>query len=270
MSRALHYRSGAASAFVERIQARGRFGFTFDTVLAETGLSPAAAAAQLRRLAPGVVALYPRAGYYLIVPPEHRAIGAPPLTWWIDDFFANHRQEPYYLGLLTAAARHGAQHQVPQIAQILTQRPHRPLKIGRLKILFVTKKAVAHTPTIRVTGGWAPFRMSTPDATVLDLLRYPEHVGGIDRVAELITELRPKLTMAGFRRALAAPHETTVSQRAGFLLETLKLVRENHLVAVALEGRRLQPITLEIGGPLATTPNKRWNVRGYLSQPINP
>src|SRR3546814_18077432 len=75
-----------------------------------TGLSHAAAGAQLKRLLPRIVPLYQKAGYYLIVPPEHRAAGAPPVTWWIDDFFA-HQHEPYYLALLSAAAHWGASHQ---------------------------------------------------------------------------------------------------------------------------------------------------------------
>jgi len=199
------------------------------------------------------------------VPPEHRAIGAPPLTWWIDDFFA-YQMEPYYLGLLTAAAHHGAQHQVPQITQILTRQPRRPWQLGRMKIVFVTKKAISHTPTLRVTGGWAPFRVSTPEATVFDLVQYPEHVGGIVRAAELITELKWKLTLSGFRPALSAPLTTTLLQRTGFLLEALDMKPHSRLIAAALQARRLQPTVLELGTTVTTTPHNRWNVQGGLPE----
>lgn len=266
--RSCSYRPAAASAFVEGLQARGRFGFALDKLLAETELSPAAAVAQLRRLAPSVTAFYPRVRYYLIVPPEHRVIGAPPVTWWIDDFFAA-QQEHYYLGLLTAAAQHGAQHQVPQVTQVITGRPRRPIQLGRLKIVFVTKKTVAHTPIIRVGGGQAPFQMSTAEATVLDLVRYPEHSGGVARTTELIAELKPKLTVTGFRRALAAPLETALLQRTGFLLEALDMDSQCRLVAAALRDRRLQPTALEIGRPIATTPRNRWNVQGRLPEATN-
>jgi predicted transcriptional regulator of viral defense system len=263
------YRAGAAAAFVERLQARGFYGFALETLLPKAGLSPAAAAAQLRRLAPGVVPLYPRARYYLIVPPEHRSIGAPPITWWIDSFFAA-QGEPYYLGLLTAAAHHGVQHQVPQITQVMTARPRRPLQIGRLKVVFVTKKTVSQTPTMTVGGGCALFQVSTPEATIFDLLRYPEHIGGVTRVAELIAALEPKLTPIGFREALSAPLETALLQRMGFLLDSLDMVPQSRVIATALKGRRLQPTALQTGSLVATTPPNRWKVQANPREAITP
>ena len=54
----------------------------------------------------------PRRGFYLIVDPGHRELGALPATAWIDDLMRFHGV-PYYVGLLTAAALHGAAHQQP-------------------------------------------------------------------------------------------------------------------------------------------------------------
>src|SRR3546814_2266358 len=106
-SRRATRRPRSAADFAERLQGRGRYGFSLRELAEATGLSHAAAGAQLKRLLPRIVPLYQKAGYYLIVPPEHRAAGAPPVTWWIDAFFA-HQNEPYYLALLSAAAHWGA------------------------------------------------------------------------------------------------------------------------------------------------------------------
>src|SRR3546814_1831331 len=86
-----------------------------------------------------------------------RAAGAPPVTWWIDDFFA-HQNEPYYLALLSAAAHWGASHQAAQITQVMTSSPRAAITLGRLKIVFLRKRALTATPQLTVTGGQAPFQ----------------------------------------------------------------------------------------------------------------
>ena len=43
---------------------------------------------------------------------ENRVAGAPPASWYIDDFMKA-IGAPYYVGVLTAAALHGAAHQQP-------------------------------------------------------------------------------------------------------------------------------------------------------------
>src|SRR3546814_18186596 len=99
--------------------------FALDHLAEQTGLSARAAAAQLGRLDPGVVPLHARATYYLIVPPEYRRIGAPPVSWWIDGYFT-WQKETYYLALLTAAAHPGASPQAAPGGQAVLGRPRPP------------------------------------------------------------------------------------------------------------------------------------------------
>ena len=259
------YRPAAAVAFAAGLQARGRYGFALEEVAAATGLSPEAAGAQLRRLAPAIVPVYPRAGYYLIVPPEHRLIGAPPAEWWIDGYFRR-QGEPYYLGLLTAAAHHGAQPQAQQTIQVITSRARRGIAIGRLRLSFVIKQRLTDTPVITAAGGQAPFQVSAPEATVLDLVRYAERIGGIARVAEIIGEMKPRLTATGLRAALAVPLDTALLQRTGFLLEAQDMPHLARLVTRTLEGRRLQPAPLEPGIGPAETPRNAWKIYGHLPE----
>src|SRR3546814_12757343 len=93
-----------------------------------------------------------------------RAAAAPPVTWWIDDFFA-HQNEPYYLALLSAAAHWGASHQAAQIIQVMTSSPRAAITLGRLKIVFLRKRALHATPQLTVTGGQATFQVSPTKAT---------------------------------------------------------------------------------------------------------
>lgn len=60
-----------------------------------------------RRLAARKRLVSPRRGFYVIVPIEYRTAGAPPPAWFIDDLMT-FQGRPYYVGLLSAAALHGA------------------------------------------------------------------------------------------------------------------------------------------------------------------
>ncbi len=107
-----------ARAYVERLLARGRHTFTRDE--AETALESSTVAAyhSLRRLQKAGWLVMPRRGFYLIVDPEYRELGALPPAAWIDDLMTFHGT-PYYVGLLSAASLHGAAHQQPMEFQVV-------------------------------------------------------------------------------------------------------------------------------------------------------
>ena len=69
----------------------------------------------------------------MVVPAEYRVAGAPPAAWYIDAFMKA-IDAPYYVGVLTAAALHGAAPQQPQEFQVVTTRKGRPVMIGRERI----------------------------------------------------------------------------------------------------------------------------------------
>lgn len=257
------YRSGSAAAFVERLQSRGRYGFAVPELVQASGLSYVAARAQLKRLHPRVKQLYPKSGFYIAVPPEHQVIGAPPASWWIDDFFT-YQDEPYYIALLSAAARWGVSHQAAQVTQVMTTTPRRTITLGRLKISFLSKKALAKTAVVTATGGQAPFKVSTPEATVLDLLRYVKQSGGLPRVLQIVTDLAPQLRAADFKKALQAQPEITLVQRTGFILDALGHQALSRCAAAALAGQRLHPVPLASETPAGAPFHKAWGVYGDL------
>ena len=78
---------GAADAFIDQRLALGRVAFPLADLIKETGLSVTAARNQLLRLGSRVTRVSPRHQFFLIVSPEHRAVGAPPLVWWLHDYF---------------------------------------------------------------------------------------------------------------------------------------------------------------------------------------
>ncbi len=73
------------SSFVEGLQASGRYTFRRTEAEAANSSSPVAVQASLRRLKQKGRVVSPRRGFYVIVPAEYRAAGAPPASWFIHD-----------------------------------------------------------------------------------------------------------------------------------------------------------------------------------------
>jgi hypothetical protein len=208
-------RIGAAEAFCDARLALGRVTIVLKDLVKETGLSAIAAKRQLSRLRGKVVRVSPRQPFYLIVSPEHRSMGAPPATWWLQDYF-NWLGRPYYLALQSAASAFGSNPQALQVTQVMTDKPFRPIKVGRTQLRFFVKRGIERTPTQQPEGAVAPLLISTPEATTYDLIRYATSIGGIERAAETIRPLLPLLRARELKRVLDEP---AVAQRLGFVIE---------------------------------------------------
>jgi len=211
-------RIGAAEAFIDGRMALGRVAFSLDELIVESGLSAIAAKYQLLRLAGKVVRISRRQPFFLIVGPEHRAMGAPPAIWWLQDYF-NWLGRPYYLALQSAASSFGSNPQALQVTQVMTDRPFRAIKVGRIQVRFFVKRGIERTPTQQLAQAPAPLCISTPEATAFDLIRYANRIGGIERAAETIAPLLPGLRVRELKRVLDAENELAIAQRLGFVIE---------------------------------------------------
>lgn len=145
-------------------------------------------------------------------------MGAPPATWWLEDYF-NWLGRPYYVALQSAASSYGSNPQALQVIQVMTDRPCRPIKVGRIQIKFFVKRGIERTPTQQPSGAVAPLRISTPEATAFDLIRYAASIGGIERAAETIGPLLPVLRAREIKRMLDAEDKPAIAQRLGFVIE---------------------------------------------------
>jgi len=88
--------------------------------------------------------------------------------WFIDDLM-NFLEQPYYVGVLTAAALHGASHQQPQEYQVVVAKPDRAIRTAKLNIRFFLKKSMAQAPVERVKAYTGFLAVSTPAVTALDV-----------------------------------------------------------------------------------------------------
>lgn len=241
-----------AQSYVESLLARGRHTFTRTEAQAALGSSAIATYHSLRRLRKRGWLVMPRRGFYLIVDPGHRELGALPATAWIDDLMRFHGV-PYYVGLLTAAAIHGAAHQQPQELQVVAGAVLRPLAAGRVRIrfFFTSRMALAVTERVKTTSGYIP--VSTPEMTAWDLVRYRKGAGSIDHVATVLSELGERLDAKRLLAVAKGHGEMPVIQRLGYLLEATGhagltgdlagLVDRANPKFVRLEPRSLGPVS---------------------------
>ncbi|MBI2372916.1 MAG: type IV toxin-antitoxin system AbiEi family antitoxin [Deltaproteobacteria bacterium] len=253
---------GGIEEWVHGLQARGRYTFDRAEAAKAFGRADLALTKALGRLARKRRIVSPRRGFYVIVPAEFSTPGSPPADWFIDDLMRvlGHR---YYVGLLTAAAHHGAAHQQPQQFQVVAEVPLRPVRIGRLKIVFVTKAGVERCPVLRVNTSTGTMAISTPEVTALDLVRYAPIAGHLSNVATVLAELAEKIDPA---KLVAVVEETGVEmsivQRLGHLLGKVEMAEIAAPLASWVAERSPRLVALRPGRPSAESPtDPQWRVR---------
>ena len=247
------------TAFVDDIQARGRYTFTRAEAANAQERSPVALEAALRRLKQRGRIASPRRGFYVLVPIEYRQAGCPPATWFIADLM-RFLGQPYYVGLLSAAALHGAAHQQPLVFQVITDRPTRPTVVGRIQIRFHVSRHIEVVPVVAVQTETGSLRVSTPEATAFDLIRFAPAAGHLSNVATVLAELAEKLDPVVLV-ALAPSYAVPEVQRLGYLLEQLGEEELARPLADWLGTQRHRPVLLALGhGTSAALPGRRWRI----------
>lgn len=216
---------GDSESALRSLQSKGRYIFRAEEFARLTGREPNSVAVKsaLARLSKSgkVASLVRRPPTWLIVPPEQEHYGAPPVAWWLDEFLRP-TEPSYYVALLSAARHWGSAHYAQQVTQVMVSRQRRPLDVGRLRIVFSHKTAAARTPTVVVNNNVAPFRVSTREATLLDLIRHYKDVGGLEAIVRVTKDFAPEVTADGLVDALNALAKPAAGQRLGFLLSNLR------------------------------------------------
>lgn len=226
-------------SFITDLIAKGYCCFTYAQVIKALGVSDIAARAALRRLKQKGELAHPLSGFYVIVPPEYRVLGCRPAEHFIHDLmgFIN---VPYYVGLLSAAQYYGAAHHRPQQFQVITTQKRRPINCGRIKIAFITKKNAERTPTQNFNTSQGAIVVSTPEATAIDMVIYPNRCGGIDNILTVLTDLVKKMDADKLKTLSSATDEATWIQRLGYLLDLIKVNHLSDVLHKSLENHRVR------------------------------
>ena len=206
-----------AKELIETLASKGRYSFTSEEAREALKVSPAASKLALNRLARHGQIASPARGFYVIIPPEYRSLGCLPAEQFIPDLMRN-KNLTYYAGLLTAAQYYGAAHQRPQEFQVFVQKNRRPIHCGKVRAKFIARKNIDDVPVRKFNTSRGELRVSTPEGTAIDLVGYPEHVGGLDQVATVLSELASEINASALIKAAAMAPITWV-QRLGYMLE---------------------------------------------------
>jgi hypothetical protein len=148
-----------------------------------------------------------------MVPPEYRSWGAVPAAWFIDPMM-QHLGRSYYVGLLSAAAQHGASHQAAQTFQVVTDRHVEDRDFDRVRLRFQTSALAAQTPIEQINTPTGTMAVSTREATVGDLVEHPGESGGLSNVATILREIG-ELDGAELARLSALHRGPTLGDSAG-------------------------------------------------------
>lgn len=201
------------------LAAGGRYHFDSAEIRDALNVSPAAAKLSLNRLKKQGLIASPARGFHVIVPPEHRSIGCLPADQFIPNLM-QHLGLEYYAGLLSAAQYYGAAHHRPQEFQVFVERNRRPIVCGRVRVAFIARKALKAIPTRSINTPRGTIRISSPEATAIDLAGYPRHAGGLDNVMTVLAELAEKID-PGLLMQAADTAPLPWLQRLGYLMETV-------------------------------------------------
>lgn len=132
---------------------------------------------------------------------------------------------------------------------------------------FYTNSRLAQVPTTSRNTATGQIRLSTPEATALDLAARPNEAGGLSNVATVVGELAQdgKLHAAEMASA-AALYPRAVARRLGWLLDRIAEHVDTSELAAALaetvlEGATRRPVDLlDPSGRRRGTADLRWGV----------
>lgn len=253
-------------SFINEQRANGKYNFTTEGLHTQLGVSENALKKTLQRLKSQGSVVMVRRGFYVIVPPEYRAKGIIPTSLYVNNLM-NFLNRDYYVGLLNAAVYHGAAHQQPQNYSIITEGiALRPIKNDKVGINFYIRKSWNKKDIIKKKVDTGYINISSPELTALDLVNYYNEVGGFNRVATVIEELKEVIQADQLVETAKQYEEVAVVQRLGYLLEyvleenSLSDVLYNYLESIGhyptlLRPQRKKPENMITGNKWKIVPN---------------
>ena len=205
----------------------------------------------------------PTTGLYVAIPPEFRSWGAVPAAQFVDPMM-RHLGHDYYVCLLSAAEIHGFSHQRPQVFQVMTPARLRDRAFGRVRIEFVSSVHTSDRPADVVNTPTGTMRVSIPEATVLDLVSFPNTSGALFNVATIIGDMLMEGALDVSRLAeIATGYPVSIVQRTGWMLDYMagQVDREvDTAPLVPLAFTRATPTPLDPGYGRSGALDRRWNV----------
>ena len=206
--------------YLIEIQSKGRYSVTLEELRTKFDTSEKAILQNIYRLKSKHQLAQVRKAFYVIVPPQYSNRGMVPPTLFIGDMMEFLNRE-YYVGLLSAAALHGAGHQQPMEFQVMTKKPPlRSIKNQKLNISFLTKGKWEKDQIIEKKTEAGYINVSTPELTAFDLVYHNKKIGGLNRIIPILEDLTESMKPSRLSRT-AKSQKTPTIQRLGYLMSEI-------------------------------------------------
>ncbi len=208
--------------YIRQLQAKGEYWFLRKDIQKQLGISTNAMTIALWRLAKKKAVCRIHGDFYVIVPLEYQAVGCLPPEWFIDALM-QHLNLKYYVALLTAASFDGAADQQVMIFQVMTQKRLRSIIVGNQKIVFYYQKTFPETRVLQQKKTPASyFKLSTPELTAIDLVRYMDAAGQVNHVATVLYELAEKINIETLSQSVqSGVAKMPDVQRLGYIFDVI-------------------------------------------------
>jgi len=252
--------------WINTLQQNGKLYFSIEQVIeAFPGLQATGIRSALTRLSSKNNIISVWKGFYVIVPITYSKNGILPPVMYIDHLM-QHIQRPYYVGLLNAAAFHGAALQQPQVFSVIVQFPAlRDNRKKNIRLQFVIRRKFPVPDLLenrKTPTGYV--KISNPELTAADIIQYEKEIGGLNRACTVLNDLVEVLDFTNLPDSFFEVITTASVQRLGYLLENI-IEREdlaNQLYDRAkLASCNFQIIPLKIGkGVENAIVNKKWKI----------
>lgn len=246
--------------YLHKVQSKGRFTLTLDELKSNFDSSEKAILQNIFRLKSKNLLAQVRKEFYVILPPQYSNRGMIPPSLFIGDMMEYLRRE-YYVGLLSAAALHGAGHQQPMQFQVITKKPPlRSIKNKKLDLHFYVKNKWQTEDIIEKKTETGYILVSSPALTAFDLVRYHKKIGGLNRVMPILEELVESIKATELNRT-AKYQKVPDMQRLGYILERLGSKQLSSTLHKKIDQEPLREIPISLAhknrdGKL----NSKWNV----------
>jgi predicted transcriptional regulator of viral defense system len=258
MDRIRQLRHNYLDKYLTEVRAQGRYAFTLQELKNEFALSYPALKQNLYRLKLKKEIAQIRQGFYVIIPPEYSRQGMIPPYLFIDDLMKS-LDKPYYVGLLSAAALHGAAHQQPMGYTVITQTPV-PRNIDRLGIVFFARQSSMQDGIIQKKTPAGYINVSSPELTALDFFEYI-HKFGINRITTVLQELAETMKPAPLMKIAGQYNNTAAIQRLGYILEReVSAEKLSDALWSVLSGRTCFPVPLSPQKEKRGETDSKWKV----------
>jgi len=214
--------------WIENLQAQGKYTFSFEQACSRfKDVSKSAILKSLSRLSAKNKVVSVFKGFYVIITPEYSLKGMLPPLLFIDSLM-KYTGKPYYVGLLSAAALHGAAHQRSQEFFVMNQLPAlRPTTKKGIKINYVGRKEIPGSFLVQKKTDAGFVNVSNPELTAIDLLQYEKHIGGLNRAASVIYELSEVISAEKITEEFISFLPVVMLQRLGYILD--KVIGRNEI-----------------------------------------